>query len=129
MDKTIAARRVQHVSLVRPHGSDADARRFYGDLLGFEELPVPSSLAHLDLIWYRIGDDELHLLGRDMMPGDAGQHLCIEVDDVAVLRERLLEAGLAIGNDPDITNRPRFFCSDPFGNRIEFTTILGPYTE
>jgi hypothetical protein len=28
-----------------------------------------------------------------------------------------------------IPNRPRFFCRDPFGNLIEFTTILGDYRE
>jgi hypothetical protein len=27
----------------------------------------------------------------------------------------------------DIVNRPRWFIHDPFGNRVECTTILGPY--
>ncbi len=128
MDRPPALRRIQHVSLVRPRESDVAARHFYGAVLGLNEIPVPASLAAYDLIWYRLGDDELHLVGRETQPGEAGQHLCIEVDEVAALRDYLTAAGVPITDDPEIPNRPRFFCRDPFGNAIEFTSILGPYT-
>jgi catechol 2,3-dioxygenase-like lactoylglutathione lyase family enzyme len=126
---TVTLQRVQHVSVARPRGEQeaAATRRFYGEALGLQEVAPPSSLADLDLIWYRLGDDELHIFTTDDPPGDHGQHFCIQVDDVAALRDQLSRAGVAIVEDTAIHNRPRFFIHDPFGNRIECTTILGPY--
>jgi hypothetical protein len=43
------------------------------------------------------------------------------------LRARLEQAGLEISDQEPIPNRPRFFSHYPFGNLIEFTTILGDY--
>jgi len=60
--------RVQHVSLPRPPRSDEATRAFYGTLLGFEEIPAPASLADLDVIWYRLGDAELHLFAEEPYP-------------------------------------------------------------
>jgi len=90
--------RIQHVSIPRPPGSHDATRAFYGELLGLEEKIVPGTIQQLDLIWYNIGENmELHLFTEE--PRDA----------------------------LPIRNRPRFFCRDPFGNDIEFTTIMGDY--
>jgi catechol 2,3-dioxygenase-like lactoylglutathione lyase family enzyme len=129
MGGSITLQRVQHVSVARPRTADAatQARKFYGEILGLEEIRPPQSLASMDLIWFKLGDDELHVFPIDGSPVDVGQHFCIQVDDVDALRGRLDAAGVHIIDDTAIPNRPRFFCRDPFGNRIECTTILGPY--
>lgn len=127
MSKTARVQRLQHVSVPRPCGSADEARRFYGDILGLEEIVVPATLAHLDLVWYRVGDDELHLFGDDRDVGHPAQHFCLQVDDVEALRRHLTAAGVAIGEEPEIPNRPRFTVHDPFGNLIEATTILEVY--
>ena len=129
MSGSVTVQRVQHVSIARPRGDEAAAaaRRFYGEALGLHEVGVPRGLAHMDLIWYRVGDDELHVFTSDDPPGDHGQHFCIQVEDVQALRAQLAGAGVEIIDDTAIPNRPRFFIRDPFGNRIECTTILGPY--
>jgi catechol 2,3-dioxygenase-like lactoylglutathione lyase family enzyme len=120
--------RIQHVSIPRPPGSHAQTRIFYGELLGLAEKPVPKTIEHLDLIWYSIGDDmELHLFTEEPLDDRSGRHFCIEVDDVAAIRERLEGAGFQPWDAEPIVNRPRFFCRDPFGNTIEFTTIVGDY--
>ncbi|MBV8910682.1 MAG: VOC family protein [Gammaproteobacteria bacterium] len=123
--------RVQHVSVARPRGSESAsaARKFYGEILGLAEISPPSTLSDLDLIWFRLGDDELHVFPIDGNPVDLGQHFCLQVDDVGRLRARLAENDVRIIDDTAIPNRPRFFCKDPFGNRIECTTILGPYDQ
>ena len=125
MDETVRVQRLQHVSVPRPRGSADEARQFYGGLLGLEEIAVPATLAHLDLVWYRVGDDELHLFGDERGGGHAAPHFCVQVDDVEALRRRLAAAGVAIGEEPEIPNRPRFTVRDPFGNLIEATTIRG----
>lgn len=122
--------RIQHVSLPRPPGSDAAARRFYGELLGLQEVAPPTSLAELDLIWFRLGDAELHLFAEEPMGQDhSGRHVCLAVDDLEALRQRLQAAGVsAVGTIP-IPGRPRYFVRDPFGNLIEITSIEGDYLQ
>lgn len=125
----MAARpRIQHVSIPKPSGSHAEANAFYGDILGLQQAPIPTSLQHLDLIWYRLGDTELHLF-TGKAGDESGRHLCIEVDDVEALRGRLTAAGYSPEDTIAIPGRPRYFCRDPFGNSIEFTTIEGDYQE
>ncbi|MDX1663003.1 MAG: VOC family protein [Candidatus Promineifilaceae bacterium] len=125
--------RIQHVSIPRPPGSGATARAFYGDFLGLEELPVPESIRHRDLIWFRIGQPphnlELHLFAEEPLEDRSIRHFCLEVEDQARMRERLEQAGYEPWDVEPIPGRPRFFCRDPFGNIIEFTTIVGNYQE
>lgn len=116
--------RIQHVSIPRPPGSGEVTRAFYGALLGLAEAPVPHTIQHLDLIWYRLGDLELHLFVEAPQADHSGRHFCIEVDDVEAMRVRLREAGYEPRDTIPIPGRPRFFCRDPFGNDIEFTTII-----
>ncbi len=122
--------RLQHVSTPYPGGRQDDVRRFYGALLGLEEKEVPDSLADQELVWFVAGDGEmeLHFL-PDPVPPDprAQRHFCLEVEDVAAWRRHVEAAGVETSDQTPIRNRPRFFCRDPFGNLIEFTTIVDDY--
>jgi catechol 2,3-dioxygenase-like lactoylglutathione lyase family enzyme len=118
--------RIQHVSVPRPPGTGDEARRFYGGVLGFEEVSPPRALGHLDLVWYRVGPCELHLYAAEGQP-HPGAHFCLEVDDVEAVRAQLGQAGIAVQETDAIPGRPRFFCKDPFGNLIEITTVTGDY--
>ncbi len=117
--------RIQHVSVARPPGSDAQARAFFGEVLGLTEVLPPESLRHLNVIWFQLGNTELHLFVGPGPAPDSGQHLCIEVEDLPALRARVEGAGYATQGAEEIPGRPRFFCRDPFGNLMEFTTLLG----
>lgn len=123
LESPIRTARIQHVSVPVPPGSRDRAREFYGRLLGLDEVPVPASLTDLDLVWFRIGDTELHLFAEQVLADRSARHFCIAVDDVEALREHLETAGLAVVGATPIPGRPRYFCRDPFGNLIEFTTI------
>jgi catechol 2,3-dioxygenase-like lactoylglutathione lyase family enzyme len=120
--------RIQHVSLPRPPGSEAETRHFYGALLGLQEVTPPQSLHALDLIWFRLGDGELHLFAEPPTGQDhSGRHVCLAVDDVEALRARLEGAGMSVVGTVPIPGRPRYFVRDPFGNLIEITTIEADY--
>lgn len=120
--------RIQHVSVPRPPGSDDAARRFYGEILGLEEITPPASLRDLNVIWYRLGNTELHILTEEPQGQDhSGRHFCVAVDDVEALHERLEAAGIAVVGTTPIPGRPRYFIRDPFGNLIEITTIESDY--
>ncbi|MCL4264374.1 MAG: glyoxalase [Anaerolineae bacterium] len=122
---------IQHVSIPRPPGlaSRQQTQVFYGGLLGMVEKPVPQSIQHLDLVWFGVGEMELHCFAEEESDNRSGRHFCLVVDDVEALREKLVTAGYKPWNPEGIPGRPRFFCRDPFGNIIEFTTIVGDYLE
>ena len=121
---------LQHVSIPRPPGEEYArlARRFYGELLGLAEKPVPSSIAHLDLIWFKIGEDtELHVFTETVTETKSGRHFCLNVGDVEALRQAVSQDGYQHWSPEEIAGRPRFFCRDPFENVVEFTQIVDDY--
>ncbi len=121
------AARIHHVSIPLPPGGKDAARRFYGDLLGLEEVPVPDTLNPLNLLWFRLGDTELHLFSEEPTADRSARHFCIAVDNVEALREQLEAGGVAVVGATAIPGRPRYFCRDPFGNMVEFTTVQFDY--
>lgn len=122
--------RLQHVSVPRPPGSAALTRAFYGDLLGLEEIPPPSSIQSLDVIWFKAGETaELHIFAEDPLQDASNRHFCLLVDKVHRLRQILEDAGYEPWDVEVIPGRPRFFCRDPFSNIIEFTSIEADYLD
>jgi catechol 2,3-dioxygenase-like lactoylglutathione lyase family enzyme len=121
-------RRLQHVSSPYPPGTQGTVRNFYGTILGLAEVAVPRSIQHMQLVWFSAGPGslELHFFPGTPDPQHA-RHLCLEIDDLEATRKDLVAAGAAPYDDVAIPNRPRFFCRDPFGNLLEFTTIQGEY--
>jgi catechol 2,3-dioxygenase-like lactoylglutathione lyase family enzyme len=123
--------RLQHASLPVPTGTHAKIREFYSGVLGLQEKPIPPSVAPMGVLWFGAGDNEmeLHLIPDDgyLANPKEGRHICLEVADVEQYRGILKEAGYEIIEAAPILHRPRFFTHDPFGNRLEFTTIEGDY--
>lgn len=120
--------RLQHASMVIPPGAQDAVRAFYGGVLGLKEKHPPRSLAHLNLVWFAVGEGELELhFGPSATQPDGSdqRHICLAVEDLEAYRFRLTEVGVMILPAEPIPHRPRFFCLDPFGNRLEFTTIQG----
>ncbi|HLW58515.1 MAG TPA: VOC family protein [bacterium] len=120
--------RLQHVSSPYPAGRQGDVRAFYGALLGLAEVPIPHTLEHRGLVWFSAGAGgvEMHFFPGGPDP-EHPRHLALEIEDLGQLRSRLETAGYKPYDTIAIPNRPRFFCRDPFGNLVEFTTILGSY--
>jgi len=128
----MARKRLQHVSTPYHRGRQDEVRAFYGGVLGLEEKEVPESLRDQELVWFSAGDGELelHFLPDPVAPDPRAQrHFCLEVEDVQAWRRRVEAAGVETSDQTPIPNRPRFFCRDPFGNLIEFTTIVGDYRD
>ncbi len=120
---------LQHVSVPMPPGGQERARRFYGEALGLAEVPPPSDLGHLSLVWFRFGDPEheIHCFAESGGANTEAQHLCLQVDDIDAFRTRLADHDVLVEETEPIRNRPRFFVHDPFGNRLELTEIRGAY--
>jgi catechol 2,3-dioxygenase-like lactoylglutathione lyase family enzyme len=123
--------RLQHSGLVV---SDLErSRRFYAEALGFEEVPRPPNFAFAGA-WFRLGDDEIHLLAEADTTGGAGQgnpgsgavqglstHLAFEVDDLDKACGRLERAGVPLigGPMPRGDGVVQVFFRDPDGYVLE----------
>jgi catechol 2,3-dioxygenase-like lactoylglutathione lyase family enzyme len=123
----MAIRRLQHASVLRPAGEAARAQavHFYAGILGCEEVPKPNTFTHIDTTWFRLGDDEIHILAAEQ---DApivrhGAHVALVCDDLQAMRDRLEGAGISCWDATPIPGRPRFMTRDPFGNQIEITML------
>ncbi len=46
---------IDHVQLAAPAGCEAEARRFYGELLGLAEVSKPATLAGRGGVWFQAG--------------------------------------------------------------------------
>jgi catechol 2,3-dioxygenase-like lactoylglutathione lyase family enzyme len=110
---------LHHVELAAPPGCEEEARRFFGGLLGLEELPKPAELAGRGGVWFRVGAQELHIGVEDPFAPARKAHPAFAVTDVEGLRARLTGAGVATQDAPPIDGVPRFYAEDPWGNRIE----------
>jgi predicted enzyme related to lactoylglutathione lyase len=115
-------RGVDHVQLAAPPGSEAEARRFFGGLLGLDELPKPDALAARGGVWFACGRQQLHIgVTEDFAPA-AKAHPAFAVDDLDVTADRLVEAGVDVHWDAAPPGAERFYASDPWGNRLEFVS-------
>ena len=115
---------LDHVQVAAPPGCEVDARRFYGELLGLEELSKPALLEARGGAWFRAGRHELHVGVADDFRAATKAHPAFRVDSVdelerlaARLKEQELEVAWA---DPaEIPGTTRFHVRDPWGNRVE----------
>ena len=52
---------IDHIQLAAPPGCEEAARRFFGELLGLEEIPKPEPIRARGGVWFRVGAHELHI--------------------------------------------------------------------
>ncbi len=118
--------RIDHVQITVPREVEAEALRFYGEVLGLERIPKPPEAAKRGGGWFRRGGIQVHVSVEnvDGAQCESRRHVCYAVADLAEARALLEGAGVAILEDP----RPepglsRFYVFDPGGNRIEIAAF------
>jgi len=108
------------VQLAAPPGAEEQARKFFGEILGMEELPKPESLRRRGGVWFQCGAHQLHIGIEDEFVPNRKAHPAFAVQNLAALRERLCRAGHQVIEDEALPGAERFYVNDPFGNRLEF---------
>ena len=119
----IAFQGIDHVQLAAPPGCEAEARRFFGALLGLAELPKPPVLAARGGVWFACGAQQIHIGVEDDFRPAKKAHPALRLSGEAALealRVRLTAAGVPTRVDRAIEDSARFFAEDPWGNRLEF---------
>jgi catechol 2,3-dioxygenase-like lactoylglutathione lyase family enzyme len=113
---------LDHVQVAAPPGCEAQARAFYGGLLGLEELPKPPVLAGRGGAWFRCGAQQLHVGVERAFAPAAKAHPALAVAGpgaLTALAERLAAAGAPVSWDEELPGVRRFYTEDPWGNRLE----------
>ena len=114
---------IDHVQLAAPPGCEADARRFFGELLGLEELEKPEPLRARGGVWFRIGEQQLHVGVEQGFAPARKAHPAFSVSRYDELLARLRAAAVAVADDDSISGLRRCYVSDPWGNRIELVAV------
>jgi catechol 2,3-dioxygenase-like lactoylglutathione lyase family enzyme len=103
------------------HVRNLDAgRRFYQDVLGFEELAVD-----FDARWSELRRGEMEIGLAEGEPGENGGVAHVDVADLKEEADRLREAGVEVGIVLELTGEMRLLdVYDPDGNRIQLAQEL-----
>jgi catechol 2,3-dioxygenase-like lactoylglutathione lyase family enzyme len=114
--------RLDHVQIAAPPGCEAEARRFFGGVVGLEELEKPEPLRGRGGAWFAAGDRQVHIgVAEDFSPAEkAHPAFSLPAGELEALAERLVGSGTEVAWDDALPGAQRFYCADPWGNRLEF---------
>jgi catechol 2,3-dioxygenase-like lactoylglutathione lyase family enzyme len=112
---------LDHVQLAAPAGCEAQARAFFGALLGLPEIDKPVPLRARGGVWFRCGAQQLHVGVEDPHRPAVKAHpgLSVGAGELDELARRLVQAGAPVDWDVSLDPIRRFHTRDPWGNRIE----------
>ena len=118
---------IQHCSVVVQNLERAAA--FYRDVLGLTEIEIPSTFkpAGLNVRWFRLGAQQIHLLQGAENPPGTQHHMALQVDDAQAARAWMKAKGFEVEETILIPGADRFFVRDPDGNLIEIIEWKEPY--
>ncbi|WP_166348961.1 VOC family protein [Phytoactinopolyspora limicola] len=124
--------RLHHVQISMPRGEEDEARRFYGEALGLQEVQKPPSLVGRGGCWFRAYDGEtivaeIHLGIDDPFSPARKAHpglVCESLRELEATAERIGRGGYELSwAERDTFERYiRFHARDGFGNRVEVMT-------
>lgn len=115
---------IDHIALRATPGEQANARWFYGSLLGMSEVAVPRTImSDVQPLCFRTaaGQDIFIPFDRVSHSSDMAVQVGLRVRCLKTVRESLEANGFEVFDGGDLKDEwTRCFCRDPFGNRIEF---------
>jgi catechol 2,3-dioxygenase-like lactoylglutathione lyase family enzyme len=110
---------IDHVQLTAPKGTEDQARKFFGEILGFEEIEKPAELKKRGGAWFQFGSCQIHVgVEENFIPAKKA-HPAFEVENIEELKKHLSGSGVDYLEDDKLPGANRIYVSDPFGNRIE----------
>ena len=113
---------LDHVQIAAPPGCEGEARRFFGELLGLEELEKPEPLRSRGGAWFALaGGGQLHVGVEQPFAPARKAHPAFRVSPAELdeFAQRLESAGEEVEWDDALPGVRRFYTADPWGNRLE----------
>ncbi|OEV06081.1 glyoxalase [Streptomyces oceani] len=128
--------RLHHIQISMPCGQEAEARRFYAEALGLQEVEKPPSLSGRGGCWFRAYDGdvitaEIHLGVEDPFAAAKKAHpglVCGTTEELVSVAWRIERNGYDVSwvERDTFEGYARFHARDGFGNRVE---VMTPRTE
>ncbi len=113
--------KVHHAQITIPVDTEKEAREFYCEFLGLQEVSKPESLQERGGFWLEIDAFQVHVgTEKDFDRTQTKAHIAYLVEDLAAWREKLESRGIKILEGVPIPDYSRCEFRDPFGNRVEF---------
>lgn len=117
-------KRIDHIQLAAPIGSEDEARSFFQGVLSLDEVEKPHELKKNGGVWFSNGHIHIHVgIEEPFIPAKKA-HPAFEVSDIDALASHIIEKGVSIQEDHRLPGAKRFYVNDPFGNRLEFLEWL-----
>lgn len=113
-------KRIDHIQLAAPIGTEDEARSFYQGILSLEEVEKPEELKKNGGVWFSNGHVHIHVGVEEIFVPAKKAHPAFEVTDIDAFANLIREKGLTPLVDTKLPGAKRFYISDPFGNRLEF---------
>jgi catechol 2,3-dioxygenase-like lactoylglutathione lyase family enzyme len=120
----VRVRRIDHVQLAMPVGSEPTAIEFYEGVLGIPHVPKPAHLAVRGGCWFEDGELRLHLGAEEEFRPARKAHPALVVEGLDDLVDRLRSHGVEVRVAETPNGAPQVYVDDPFGNRIELIAAL-----
>ena len=111
--------KIDHIQLAAPKGSEEAARKFFINLLGFQEIEKPEKLKNNGGVWFSCGSCHIHIGIEEPFYPAKKAHPAFEVLNIEALKQHLIANNVDITEDDRIPDAKRLHFFDPFGNRIE----------
>lgn len=122
MPKAVAKEMGDEVRM--PAGGEAEARRFYGQLLGLRETMKPPGEKG---VWFSTEAGLFKILpAADFKPAQDKPQARFRVDKAEGMRMALDKARFRHYDAPAVEGTRGFYALDPFGNKIELRERAGP---
>nr|HRC74730.1 hypothetical protein [Kouleothrix sp.] len=87
---------LDHIQLAMPAGREAEARAFYGGVLGLREVAKPAPLAARGGCWFEAPGTQIHLGVEAEFAPQRKAHPALLVRDLAACQRELVAAGVAV---------------------------------
>lgn len=106
-----------------PPGREAEARKFYGALLGLREAMRPPGEKG---VWFQTPEGLFKVLPREpFAPTQSPPAARFRVDKAEAMRQAVDRARFRHYDAPPVEGTRGFLAQDPFGNRVELRERVG----
>lgn len=112
-------KKIDHIQLAAPRGSEEKAREFFSGILGFIEVEKPEILKKKGGVWFEYNGCHVHIGIEEAFAPAKKAHPAFQVEGLEDLKEHLAKNEIDFVEDTDLPGANRIYINDPFDNRIE----------
>ncbi|KQU25246.1 glyoxalase [Bacillus sp. Leaf13] len=110
---------IDHFQLASPKNTEEIARKFFTNILKFQEIDKPETLKSNGGVWFKSGSIQIHIGTEDHFIPARKAHPALEVENLVDLKQHLISNHIPFIEDKKLPGANRIYVFDPFGNRIE----------